>query len=230
MFLLGASATHADDKAVRSVAVSGTVETKVAPDQIVWQISLTATDTNLTKAKTRSDEQAKAVVALQEKLGIEQGDLQTGLISVSREYEHDQRGQRGNFKCFVVSRSVTIRERDLKRFDEFLDTLLASTDMEVYMSYESSRMQEVRTDTRLKALRVAKEKAAAMADALGAKLVRVLTINEHSSAEPWRSPLSNANFVQSTPNADLATQTFVPGSISVPVTVYVTFELEEGLR
>jgi uncharacterized protein len=226
MLLVGILAAHADDKAVRSVSVSGTVETKVAPDQIVWQINLTATDTSLSKAKARSDEQAKAVVALQGKLGIQKGDLQTGLISVNREYEHDQRGQRGNFKDFVVSRSITIRERDLKRFDEFLDTLLASTDMEVYMNYESSRMQEVRTEARLKALRLAKEKATAMADALGAKLGRALTINEHSAAEPWKGPLSNANFVQSTASADLATQTFVPGSISVPVTVYVTFELE----
>jgi uncharacterized protein YggE len=114
----------------------------------------------------------------------------------------------------------------LKRFDEYLTTLLASTDMDVFMSYESSQIQEIRAETRLKALRAAKEKAAAMAEVMGANLGKVLTINEHSSADPWRSPLSNANFIQSTPPADLATETFVPGSISVPVTVYVTFELE----
>jgi uncharacterized protein len=228
MLLPGIWPSQAGEPAVRSVSVSGTVESKVAPDQIVWQISLTATDANLANAKTRSDEQAKAVVSLQEKLGLQKGDLQTGLISVNREYERDQRGQRGNFKYFVVSRSITIRERDLKRFDEYLDTLLASTDMEVYMNYESSRIQEVRNETRLKALRVAKEKATAMAEALGTKPGRVLTINEHSSVEPSRSLLSNANFVQSTAPADLATETFVPGSISVPVTVYVTFELDNG--
>ena len=226
IFLLITVAVEAEDKPVRRVSVSGTVETKAAPDQIVWQISLTATDPSLTQAKTRSDEQAKAVVASQEKLGISKGDLQTGLISVNREYERDQRGQRGSFKHFVVSRSITIRERDLKRFDEYLNTLLASTDMEVYMNYESSRIQDIRAEARLKALRAAKEKAAAMAEALGAKLGRVLTINEHSSTEPWRSPASNVNFIQSTPPADLATETFVPGAISVPVTVYVTFELE----
>lgn len=226
MFLLGSAVLQAEDKPVRSISVSGTVETKAAPDRITWQISLTATDPSLTNAKTRSDGQAKAVVALQEKLGIAKGDLQTGPVSVSREYERDQRGQRGNFKHFVVSRSITIRERDLKRFDDYLTTLLASTDMEVFMNYESSRIQEIRAETRLKALKAAKDKAAAMAEALGANLGKVLTINEHSSAEPWRSPLSNANFIQGTPPADLATETFVPGSISVPVTVYVTFELE----
>jgi uncharacterized protein YggE len=225
--LLATVAADAEDHPVRSVSVSGTVEIKAAPDQVLWQISLTATDPDLTKAKTRSDQQAKAVVSLQPKLGIGKGDLQTGLISVISEYERDQRGQRGAFKDFVVSRSITIRERDLKRFDEYLSTLLASTDMEVFMNYESSRILEIRAEARLKALRAAKEKAAAMADALGAKLGRVLTVSEQSSAEPWRSPASNANFVQtSTPAADLATETFVPGAISVPVSVSLTFELE----
>jgi len=227
VFLAPTAASQAQDKAVRSISVSGTIETKVAPDQIVWQISLSATDPSLTKAKTRSDDQAKAVVALQPKLGIDKGDLQTGLVSVNREYEHGPRGERGDFKHFSVNRSITIRERDLKRFDEFLNTLLASTDMEVFFSFESSRIQEVRAEARQKALRVARDKAAGMAEALGSKLGKVLTINEHSStAEPWRSPISNGNFVQSTPPADLATETFVPGAISVPVTVYVTFELE----
>ena len=134
--LLANSAAAADDDK-RSISVTGTVETKVAPDEIVWRISLSATDTNLAKAKARSDEQVKSVVALRDKLRIAEGDLETGTMSVNREYERDARGMRGNFKGFVVSRSVTIRERDLKRFDEFLDTLVASTEMEVYFNYES---------------------------------------------------------------------------------------------
>lgn len=65
-----------------------------------------------------------------------------------------------------------------------------------------------------------------MAEAAGAKLGKVLTINEHSPSEPRFNPVSNANYAQSTPPVDVATETFVPGAINVPVTVYVTFELE----
>jgi uncharacterized protein len=227
-FTLLAAAVAAADDDKRSISVTGTVETKVAPDQIVWRISLSATDTNLAKAKARSDEQVKSVVALRDKLHIAEGDLETGTMSVSRDYERDARGQRGNFKGFVVSRSVTIRERDLKRFDEFLDTLVASTEMEVYFNYESSRQREVRAETRLKALQTAKEKAKVMAQALGAKLGPVLSINEHSATESGRGFASNSNvsYAQSTPPADVATETFVPGAMSIQVTVYVTFELK----
>jgi uncharacterized protein YggE len=218
----------ADENPMRSISVSGTVETKVAPDQILWHISFTATDTNLSKAKAQSDQQVKSVVALRAKLGIGEGDLETGPVSVSREYERDQRGVRGNFKYFVVNRSVTIRERDLKRFDEFLDTLVSSTEMEVYFNFESSHIRDIRVDTRLKALQAAKQKAMAMAEAAGAKLGRVWSINEHSASDSGRSAMSNSNisYAQSTPPPDLATETFVPGAISVPVTVYVTYELQ----
>jgi uncharacterized protein len=228
VFVADRAAWGGEDRPVRSISVSGTVETKVAPDQIVWRINLMATDTNLAKAKGHSDEQVKSVVTLRNKLGIAEGDLETGPISVNRDYERDPRGARGNFKGFIVNRGLMIRERDLKRFDEFLDTLVASTDMEVYFSFESSKLRDIRAETRLKALQAAKQKALAMTEAAGAKLGRVLTINEPSASQSGRDPISNSNslYVQSTPPADVATETFVPGAISVSMTVYVTYELE----
>ena len=228
MFILGNVAHGQEEKPIRSISVTGTIETKTAPDQIVWRISLTDTDMDMRKAKALNDERIKSVVALRQKLGVGEGDFETGSVSIRRDYERDQMGRRGEFKGFIVSRSVTIRQRDLKRFDEFLDSLVSSTEMEVSFSFESSRIQEVRAETRLRALQAAKDKAAAMADVVGAKLGRVLTINEHAPGYGGQNPLSNSsyNYGQSTPSVDLATDKFVPGAIPVQVSVYTTFELE----
>lgn len=226
LVMMSSQTLRGEEASMRSISVSGTVDTKVAPDQIVWQISLTAADANLAKAKARSDEQAKAVVALQKKLAIGAGDLQTGVVTVYREYDRGPRGERGNFKEFVVTRGITIRERDLQRFDEFLDALLSSSDMEASFVFESSKFQEIRSESRLKALHVAKEKAVGMAEALGAKLGKVLTISEHAITEPGRNPMSNTSYVQSTVAPDATTETFVPGAISISASVNVTFELE----
>jgi uncharacterized protein len=225
MLILQAIAAADEMRPVRQISVSGTVETKTAPDRAVWQISLRDTSKNLQLARQRNDERVKAVLGLREKLKLGEGDLETGNVSVFREYEQTPRGERGDFKHFVVQRDVTIRQRDLKQFDQFLNTLLASTDMEVGFQLESSRLREVRAETRLKALKVAKDKAAAMADVLGAQLGQVLKVEEHLPREPWQSGVSNSAFVQSTPTADQGSETFVPGAISVSVTVYVTFEL-----
>ena len=220
------SLVEAADETVRSVSVSGTVQTKIAPDQVVWRISLTDTDKNLRVAKLANDENMKAVLALRDKLGIAEGDLETGQVSIQREYERGDHGQRGAFKHFAVRRSITIRQRELKRFDEYLDSLVASADMEVDFSFESSKIHDVRAETRLRALVAAKQKARAMAEVVGAALGRVLTINEHAENRGFGNPLSNSVSFQSMPSVDSASDTFVPGAISVSVTVYAVFELE----
>ena len=211
---------------VRTVSVSGSVETRTAPDQVVWRITLTDTDKDLRAAKARNDQKVKSVVALGKKLRLGEGDLETGRVNIRREYERDERGRRGDFKHFVINRNVTIRERDLKRFDELLDTLVSSAEMEGSFSLESSRIHEVRAETRLKALEVARDKAAAMAKVVGAKLGPVVTINEHPPGDRESSRYSNVTRFYSTPAVDLATEKFVPGAINVRVTVYATFELE----
>jgi uncharacterized protein YggE len=60
------------------VSVSGTVETKTSPDQVVWRIDLTDTDEDMREAKARNDEKVASVLALREKLGIEEGEIETG--------------------------------------------------------------------------------------------------------------------------------------------------------
>lgn len=226
--MLGGLCTAEGETPVRSISVSGTVTTKTAPDQIVWRIDLTETGADMRAAKARSDEKVRSVLALREKLGVDEGDLETGRVNIRREYQRDPHGNRGNFKHFIVSRSVTIRQRDLKRFDEFLDALVASAEMEVNFSSESSKIHEVRAETRLKALQAAKNKAEAMAEVVGAKLGQVLTIDEHLKSGRGTSPWMNNNAIarHSVPSVDLATDRFVPGAIEVRETVYATFELE----
>jgi uncharacterized protein YggE len=212
----------------RQVSVTGTVESKTSPDQIVWRITLTDTDPDMRTAKAANDARVKAVMALRETLEIAEGDFETGTVSIHREYERGNHGQRGAFRHFVVNRHVTLRQRDLSRFDEFLDHLVSSTEMEVSFSFESSRMRDVRAEARLAALKAAKEKASAMAEVVGAQLGRVLTIDEHPPGDGGRhfAFANNAMHSMTTPSADLASETFVPGAIRVSVTVYATFALE----
>ena len=213
---------------VRSISVTGTMQTKIAPDQILWHISLIDTDPDMRMAKTASDERIKAVLGLREKLAVLEGDLETGTVNIRREYHEDDRGRRGEFKHFAVRRSVKIRQRDLKRFDEFLDSLVASTEMEVSFSFDASRRHEVRAETRIEALKIAQKKAADMAKTVGAKLGKALTISEHAPGNSFGGNLIAQNSVsyRVSPGVDVSSDRFVPGSIDVQVTVYTTFELE----
>ena len=214
-----------DPETVRTIQVSGTVETATAPDQVLWTITLSDFDKDLPRAKAANDEKVKSVVALRRQFGIEEGDLVTGHLAIAREYEHNQHGCQGNFKHFQVSRTVTIRQRDLRRFDELLDALVASAEMEVSFSFESSHIHAVRAETRLKALEAAKSKAEAMAAVVGARVGRAISIREHAENAPWGAFASNLAVVHDALPADVATERFVPGAITVRLTVYATFEL-----
>ena len=123
---------------IRTISVSGTAVTNTKPDTIVWRITISDYDREPSRAKESSDEKLKAVLALREALGIKPGDLETGHLRIEREYDRDERGRRTDFKHYAVIRSVTIRQRDLDRFDEYFSKLVSSAEMEVRVSFESS--------------------------------------------------------------------------------------------
>jgi uncharacterized protein YggE len=222
--VLGGGAFAEENGTLRTISVTGTVETRVAPDHIVWSIDLRDADPDIGAAKQASDEKTMAIVGLRDQLVIEEGDIETGHVRIDREYNRDERGHKTTFKAFVVSRNITIRQRDLKRFDEYLDALVSSADMEVNFRLATSELQEVRAATRLDALRMAKKKATDMAEVVGAKLGPVLTINEKSNSPTWYDA-TNGTVTISEPSIDLATARFVPGALTVKISVDATFEL-----
>ena len=231
MLLFSVSRTVAQEPTTsRMISVSGTAVAKITPDLIVWHLSLLDTDKDLRTAKQRNDEKIKRIFALRDDLSVSDGDLQTGRVSVRRINKLDPHGNRTDeFQHFEIRRSVSIWQRELKRFDEFLEELVSSADMDASFSWESTKIHEVRADTRLKALRAAKDKAQAMAEVVDAKVGSVIRIDEHPPSGDWRSSmLTNTAFIHrgGVPTADVASGTSAPGAIEVKVTVYATFELE----
>lgn len=225
--VLSASVLAREAKPTRSISVSGTVVTQAVPDVVLWRVSLANFDKDMLEAKKANDEKVRAVLALREKLGIAPRDIETGCLSIEREYDRDEHGNQTAFKHFAVRRTVMIRQRDLKRFDEFLDKLVACGDMEIGFDFECTKIHVVRDETRLQALKAAKSKAEAMAKAVGAKLGKVLTIKEESRQDPWANPASNWLILGSSgPKPDVGSSTFAPGAIQVRVTVYATFKLD----
>ncbi|HEX8296983.1 MAG TPA: SIMPL domain-containing protein [Chthoniobacteraceae bacterium] len=220
-------------KPARTISVTGTAVTRTAPDLVVWSIALVDHDRDLAAAKAANDKKLAKLFAVRNELQIEAADLEAGAVNIQREYERDDRGTRGAFKHFAVTRSVVIRQREMKRFDEFLSKLVASAEMEVSVGFQSSRIHEVRATTRLQALKLAKEKAAEMAAVLEAKLGKVLTIDEHppEGATDFSTRSMSNSVVAFDPAggglADVASGTFAPGAIETRVVVYTTFELEE---
>jgi uncharacterized protein YggE len=215
----------------RTISVSGTAVTHTPPDMIVWSLEIADSDKDMLAAKRSNDQRVKAILGLRKDLRLKEADLETGQVSIRREYEHDQQGHPGAFKHFTISRSILVRQHDLERFDDFLEKFVASAQPEVNFEFQSTRIQEVRAETRLKALQAAREKAAALARAIGAKLGKVLKVDEHVPifvGGGGGGLGGGSGFTLGDPGfeADLPGGTFVPGPMDVRITIYAAFELE----
>ena len=225
--MLGLSSTnaHAHPEAPRDsryISVTGTALTRTTPDMVVWHVVTTTADKSLVRAKEQSDSQMQAILATTRELGVQPEDVQTGFLDVRKEYE-----QWGDFKEFTVTREVTIKQRDISQYDAVLTGLVKSADMEVRHTLETTKLQEIRAQTRLRAVSSARDKAEAMAGALGAKLGDLHMIMEHQDMI-YGSLDANSNVRDITdPFGDSdSASTFAPGSIEVEVSVGVEFGLK----
>jgi len=218
----------AAEETQRKVSVSGTAVTTTVPDLVIWRLTTTDLDKDLLVAKGKSDAKLKAILGLRDALGVALEDVQTGYLSIHKEYVRDKFGNPGEFKGFLVTRTVSFTERDLKRFDEFLSKFTSAAEVEMEFSFDTTRRLELRNETRLKALAAAKKKAADMTAALGATLGKVLTIEEEKpgrSMQTWASNIVSPDEGDRAPE-DVATGTMAPGSIEIRVTVHTSFAIE----
>ena len=233
--LAGAASTAEN---VHSISVTGTAVTRVAPDVVSWNITVWDQG-ELSEAKTRNEEKTKAVLDVIRQLGVTPEDVQTSYMYVEQQYDQKMLPRRISIG-WVVSRNITCKQRDLARFDEFINRLLDMADVDVRYTLETSRYHELRKETRLNALRLAKEKAEAMCNAVGESLGRVISIREQQPVSPWSSRVgisnasfttSNAAFTETGPGPaqdDVAEKTtMAPGVIEISESVNATFEIAQ---
>jgi uncharacterized protein YggE len=228
--LLASSVAVAEENQLspRHVSVTGTAVARAQPDTVVWDVTIRRTSRELATAQKLCDESVKEVLALRGELKLKPEDVQTGYLSVQKVFDRDQSGNTTSFRHYAVTRTITLRQRDTQNFDDILAKLVSVDDVEVSYHLESSEYHKLRAQTRLDAVKAAKEKAGAMTELLGAKLGRVLRIAE--PRESWSSPYSNvSNTVSIAPRQvepDQAPGTFAPGSVEIRVSIEVAFELE----
>lgn len=155
------------------IEVTGTVEKKVTPDEIYLKIEISEKD----KGKKTVEEQEKAMVRILEDLGIDvRKDL--SIMDVS-----------SNFKSYFLkrtaiqtSKSYQLLLHGTEKLGHLLMTLEEAgiSNISIYR-VDHSRLEELRREVKVEAVKVAKEKAQAYAEALGQQIGRALYINEYNN-------------------------------------------------
>lgn len=162
------------------VVVSGEGKVTAVPDVALITLRAAHRDTNPAVAKRRVDQSVEALLALAPDFGIAPEAVTAGSLDISDDSEYDD-GPRKPVQ-YQASRRVDIRFDQLARLGALLDAAVGAGMQEVdSITFESSRKDVLLLQARDKAVAGARESAAGLARAFGAKAGAVYSINSVSS-------------------------------------------------
>ncbi|HEY0320229.1 MAG TPA: SIMPL domain-containing protein [Pyrinomonadaceae bacterium] len=225
------------------ITVTGQAEVKVAPDEVVFTLSVVKLDKDLLVAKEQNDQSVRRIMELTRKYNIPPQDVQTDYISVEPRY-HDERTSgyptggaeaKKIFDGYQVSKTVGIRLKDISRFESFLtDIIKAGIDRFSDLEFRTSEMRKYRDQARALAIRAAREKAEALTKEIGQTIGRAYTIREdgyiygnaNANTSIYSNSISTGSAGGGEGNSDEENKTIAPGMITVSAKVTVSFRLQ----
>jgi uncharacterized protein YggE len=223
------------------INVSGSAEVKVAPDEIRLSVGVETRDENLDVAERQNDERISSALAFLKGAGIREKDVQTDFISVEPDYNYNSSHVKP--VAYIVRKSIEIRVTAITNFEGIVTGLLTNGVNYVHgIDFRTSQLRKYRDQARELAIKAAKEKADAMASALGVKRGKVYNINVNDWSggcggyggrwgAQWGfngqvNNVQNLGTLSDVAGADTAAETFSVGQISVSASVNVSFLIE----
>lgn len=221
--LLLAGMAAAQDKApAKVVRVVGTADVKVVPDRAVIELGVEKQNAGAVTAKQAADTASRKIIAALQAGGVESKDIQTTYLSLQPQ-SYVRKGVRVSY--FVAAQTLTVTVRDLPRLDALLESLIKSGGNRIdSIRYETSDLRKYRDQARDLAVKAAREKAGALAGALGQQIGRAQTIDEvpEYSDVNGAGLLANDGVMRKSREAEAST---AAGQQSISASVVVSFEL-----
>ena len=235
MLLLAIPAFAQEEKDRPLITVSGQAEVRVPPDEVVFTLSVESVDKDMLAAKNKTDDSVKQVLAIARRNNVPDDNVQTSYISVAPKYNIDdldyeqRRGVKREFIGYQVSKTVSVRLREIARFDSLLsDVLKAGVTRVQNVEFRNSQIRKHRDQARVMAIKAAKEKATMLAREIGQSIGPAYLITETPFESYGRANVSQ-NVVSSgssdTSGGELDSA-IAPGLISVTAQVMVSFRLK----
>jgi uncharacterized protein len=231
---LGAAVVQASPlPAQPHVYVEGAAELEVEPDMMTFSLGIQATNKDLAMAKADVDTRSRRLIDASKKMGIKAVDIATTALNIHPEYDYkdSSRVLVGN----QVSRQVDIKLRDLKKYPEFMQTLVAAKISEtINTSLTLSDLQSLQDKAQMAAMKDARARAERLAKSQGKNLGEPWSISEFNNrqSESWelrpsRELMGNsAKVTAASLRMSEAGEPFEPGVMKIKTQVFVVYLLK----
>jgi len=175
----------------RTISVSGTGEVTVIPDIAVISVSVEVENKDIS---TGQEESAKKINAIKDYLkgnGVDEKDIKTINYSINPQYDYVREVCPVGFSCpggkqklrgYRVAQSIEVKVRETKDTGKILTGIGELGVTNVYgPNFQVDDEDVVLKEAREMAIQDARREAKELADALGVRLVKVVSFNENGS-------------------------------------------------
>ncbi len=225
LLLIGISACSMADEGQRSVTVTGTGFATAEPDRATLTMSIMARRATLADAQAEATAVAASILELTDRLAIERDKVDTTGASVRPDYQWDRNTNEQVLRGYIAERHMRIRIDDLDKLGALTEGAIEAGVNNVSPPVLSS--SEDREAYR-RALRAAAEdaeaNATALAESLGARLGKVITISS-SQTLPRPIPARSQNMFSMDEGA--AQATYNPADLDFNATITAVFALDD---
>lgn len=203
------------------ISVQGEGKVKAVPDQAHISIGIENKGANATEIKKLNDATTEKVVQFLKKFNLPKGDVQTQKVSLTPQYDYDKKKY-----YHIANQTIVIFLRDLGKYDELMAGLVDTGINRVnYISFETSKEEQFKTEARKLAMQNAKKKAEDYVSVLGQKVSKALTINDNTQVVyPQAERMYKVAMVSDAVGG--APETLAVGEIEVTANVSVSFLLD----
>jgi len=206
----------------RIISVTGNAEIKVAPDEVTLTLGVDSHDKDLAIAKVDNDKRIKKLLNLAHASGVDPKNIQTSALTMGPEYSDQKIPQLLGYK---VSQTVTATLTDLSKYEDLMtNSLRAGVNRVDGINFFVADPRKYREEARLQAVRVAREKAKAMAAELGQTIGKPWEVIEQSDFDA-QDMTANFGMRYQMPLQE-AQSTVAGGEVTIRALVRVSFQLE----
>ena len=217
---------------VPSLTVQGTGQVQTAPDEATVRLGVVAQRPTAREAQGEVNRIANAVLAAIGKLGVPREQIQTSELQLYPVYAQDtpppERGVPAEPRIvgYRATNVVSVRLEKLDLIGPVVDAgLEAGANQVEGVNFGLRGALAARQQALRQAANAGKQKAEALADALGVRLVGLLEVAE-GGAQVVTPRYANVRMAME--SAQMDTTPVSPGQVSVEATVTLTYRIEPG--
>ncbi|ASM49997.1 hypothetical protein PESP_a1958 [Pseudoalteromonas espejiana DSM 9414] len=211
------------------IYVKGEATITTMPDYVQLSVGIVEIDKDLIAAKNKADKTMAKAIKLVKELGIEDGNINAGHISINRESQYNRTSGNQDFKGFRVSRTLSVKLSNIDKYPQLLQNLVNNGINQINQTqFLASNYNELHKKAQKLAIEDARKAAKELSTDYGVKLKGLYT----ASLSPMNAPTQPYMRAEKTMmSADSASGKFVPdayhaGEIKVTASSYAVYFID----